>query len=225
MAEKFYNPDMPLEPYFRAGSGVDDLDAAEFHPVSQAPLTDSRIASATVSVDYLDRWEGDWVETHTECWDGPDEDGYPDPEGVRYGTIPGEEPEYEGFPGREHLLMCCGTDRPLNKAVTLEVRAKGEFLTVHEFVSAVHPWLMGLREDILAAAGVLERKPLPADSELMIYYPGPGRLLIRVGEEEWKSFNKKHPHHDRLAAIGPYRPFIPVVEGSGTVPCLGLDRG
>ena len=57
MAEKFYNPDVPLEPYVRAGSGVDDLDAAEFHPVSQAPLTDSRIASATVSVDCLDRWE------------------------------------------------------------------------------------------------------------------------------------------------------------------------
>ncbi len=221
MAEQFYNPDVLLEPYVRAGSQINDLYAGGFHPISQAPLTDSRIASATVSVDYLDRWEDEWVEMHSECWDGPEEDGQPDPESVRYGTVPGEEPEYEGFSGREHLLMCCGTDRPLNKAATLEVRAKGEFLTVHDFVSAVHPWLMGLREDILAAAGVLEKKPLPADSELMVYHPGPGSLMIVVGEEEWKRSMRKHLQHDRLAAMKPYQLFMPVGEGSGNVPVWG----
>jgi hypothetical protein len=221
MAQDFYDPDVPLEPYVRAGSGTDDPGAAEFHPVSQAPLTDSRIASATVSVCCLDRWEDEWVTMHDQCWDGPEEGWEPDPEIVRYGTIPGEELEYEDSPGCEHLMRCCGMDRPRDKAARLEVQATGEFLTVHEFVSAVHPWLMGLREDILAAEGVLEKKALPADSELMVFYAEPDCLTIVVGEQNWKNYRKKHPQHDRLAAMKPYQLSMTVGEGSGTVPVWG----
>ncbi|KAL2132771.1 hypothetical protein VTI74DRAFT_3395 [Chaetomium olivicolor] len=198
MAEPFYNPDAPLEPYIREGSGA---GASELHPVSQAPLTEPKITSATVSVDVLDEWEMLWVEMHDRHWDGPGEDWEPHEKVVRYGTLPGREPEYEGFPGREHLLRCCGIDRPLNKAATLVVEANGEFLTVHDFVSAVHPWLLGLREDILAASGcLLDDKPLPQDTKLMVYYPEPRSLLV-VDEETWKVRRKEHPLFSLLASM------------------------
>ena len=46
----------------------------------------------------------------------------------------------------------------------------GDFVTVHDFVIAVHPWLMGLRSDILGALGTLNGHdvPLPAETELMV---------------------------------------------------------
>jgi hypothetical protein len=41
--------------------------------------------------------------------------------------------------------------------------ATAEFLTIHELISAVHPWLMGLRENSLQAAGNLQDNvPFPS---------------------------------------------------------------
>jgi hypothetical protein len=55
-------------------------------------------------------------------------------------------------------LRCCGCDRPRKKKVSLLVEASGYdgILTIHDFVSTVHPWLMGLRGEILQAAGDLQ---------------------------------------------------------------------
>lgn len=72
MAEPFYDPSAPLEPYVREGSGA-DVDASVLHPVLQAPLTESRIASTTVSVRALNEWEELWVEMHDRHWEGPEE--------------------------------------------------------------------------------------------------------------------------------------------------------
>ena len=101
---------------------------------------------------------------------------------------------------RDASACCGGIDRPLNKVAKLRVEAKGEFLTVHDFVSAVHPWLLGLREDILAAEGVLDAKPLRQDTKLMVYYPSP-RCLTILDEDAWKVNRKKHPLYARLAAM------------------------
>ena len=78
-------------------------------------------------------------------------------------------------------------ERPRDKEARLEVKAApGEFLTVHDYVSAVHPWLMGLREDILAALGLeaAQDEPLPADTKLMVAYWDPRDMTV-VDEEEW----------------------------------------
>lgn len=82
------------------------------------------------------------------------------------------------------------------------VEAKGEALTVHEFMSAVHPWLMDLREEILAALEL--NQPLPADTKLMVNYPWPAALGIDE-EENWERMRKKHPQHYQLAAMS-YEP-------------------
>lgn len=93
MPEPFYNSNVPLEPYF-------GNDASELHPISQSPLTEPGISSATVSVSDLDDWKNVWHEMHYEHGDeGPEEEGL-DGEWICYRTIPGKESEFEDFPGK-----------------------------------------------------------------------------------------------------------------------------
>lgn len=67
----------------------------------------------------------------------------------------------------------------------LVVTASEEFVTVHDFVSAVHPWLMGLRQQILRAKNVADEDYMPsADARLLVAADRPE--LVRVeDEQEW----------------------------------------
>lgn len=68
------------------------------------------------------------------------------------------------------LLMCCDEIRPHGKDVKLVVKPAtgGEgFVTVHDYVSALHPWLMNMREDIVKAKGVLDQ-PVLLVTELFV---------------------------------------------------------
>lgn len=91
----------------------------------------------------------------------------------------------------EHLLMCCGEKRPRGKAVSVAVKpaASHGFVTIHDYLSAVHPWLMSLREDILGAIGMYEGVICDMDgdcvpiapslgADLMVNYNAPGRLMM-----------------------------------------------
>ncbi|KAL2123414.1 hypothetical protein VTJ04DRAFT_3869 [Mycothermus thermophilus] len=197
MPGPYYDPGASLEPYFRQGEAGEEL-----HPVSQSPLTEDKIKAATVSVHALDDWENVWCDYHClECWgwEGPGVAPDDDENWVLFGTIPGREPEHPDFPGKEHLLRCCGVDRPLNKDPKLVVEATGEFLTIHDFVSAVHPWLMGLRDDILKASSLHPQgtESWPPETKLMVGSPRPGSLSVMT-EEDWRWYRKKHPLHDKL---------------------------
>jgi hypothetical protein len=60
--------------------------------------------------------------------------------------------------------MCCGAKRPRGKAVKLVVKptmSGNEFVTVHDYLSAVPPWLMSARGDILWCMGLGDGKLLP----------------------------------------------------------------
>lgn len=80
--------------------------------------------------------------------------------------------------------------------VTVKPTAAGDeaFVTVHDFLEVVHPWLMKLRKDILNAKGMLEGhdQPLPDDTELMVNANGLECLMIE-GKEEWIAHKKKTP--------------------------------
>lgn len=55
------------------------------------------------------------------------------------------------------LLRCCGLERPWERGKTeLVIQATGGsgFVTIHDFISAVHPYLMARRGDILKAINV-----------------------------------------------------------------------
>ncbi|KAF6828443.1 hypothetical protein CPLU01_08526 [Colletotrichum plurivorum] len=81
--------------------------------------------------------------------------------------------------------------RPRTEHIQLNVATSGEFLTIHEYVSAVHPWLMGLRGRLLHDLGMqtLDR-PWPDDTDLVVSSFGDAPLAVEK-EEEWARWHKK----------------------------------
>lgn len=65
------------------------------------------------------------------------------------------------------------------------VKASRKFVTVHDFVSAVHPWLMRKYDDLVAALSVLNGEPLslPAGEHLMVTDGGPADLSVGTLDE------------------------------------------
>jgi hypothetical protein len=170
--EDFWNPDS-LELYFR-----ESVDGSSWHPISELPLTDPKLSSVKVRVYELNEWETSGsrriMATSTS---------------IPISVISGATSSRSGYFQRDtgegmkkvRTTMCCGTRRPLGKAAELEVKptvSGKEFVTVHDYVSAVHPWLMSLREDISWAINVYESDPLPADTKLMVNYTALDCLMI-----------------------------------------------
>lgn len=146
-------------------------------PVSKMPLSEPKVSSITVSVWDLDLWENDWLDEHDQHSSPSGGEGEPN---ARYGRLPDlgleggereeEEEEDEDYDPNIRLLICCGEIRPHGKDVKLVVKPAtgGEgFVTVHDYVSALHPWLMNMKEDIVNAKGVLDQ-PVPPVTELLV---------------------------------------------------------
>lgn len=176
------NPDSAREPYVQQSS-----NSISWHPISQESLTRPPVSSIIVEVDQLKSWEEDWLESHRHACPG-------DP-GCTYRKIfDDEEDENEGNEEEEglKLIQCCETERP-KETLPLEVRASTQpYVTVHDYVTAVHPWLLSLRQDILWAMNVWEDKPLPADTKLMVNNDGLDSLMI-MEEQRWIERNKRVP--------------------------------
>jgi hypothetical protein len=179
-----HNPDS-LELYFQPGTST-------WHAISQSPLTEPKVSSITVQVYELEMWEEQWLDMHRNHSepDGGEENW----EGVLWGELSDydkeEDEEGEGE-GAGHLLICCGEKRPRRKAVSVVVKpaASHGFVTIHDYLSTVHPWLMSLREDILGATGIHEGVMCNMDddcvpmvpssgADLMVDYNAPGRLMM-----------------------------------------------
>ncbi|KAF2271268.1 uncharacterized protein EI97DRAFT_364717, partial [Westerdykella ornata] len=182
MQHVHYDPSVPLGPYLHQETAI-----------LQSPLTEPKISSVTVRVQQLECWEDEWMEVHGEH-DDPGEDGIGECGNAVFGPLDDYDPDSdgEGLSKFVHLLRCCGADRPRKKKASLVVKASGEYLTIHDYVVAVHPWLLRLRDDILAASGdLLDSKPLPADTKLVVWY---GLAEVDVLEDkEWRTMKAKWP--------------------------------
>ena len=185
--EKPHNPDS-LEPYF-------DQSTNTFHAVSEAPLTEPKVSSITARVYELELWEEQWMDMHRNHSepDGGEENG----EGVVWGELEDYDEdldeEGEGDDETLHLLMCCSEKRPRKKAVNITVKpatggGKG-FVTVHDYLSTVHLWLLGLRGDILAAMHMMNdggMRELHGDGELMPTVPSSASdLMVKCNSPVW----------------------------------------
>jgi hypothetical protein len=177
-----------LEPYFTKATADDHTGT--WHPVSQSPLSEPKISSVTVEVSPLDNWENEWLDWHQGHVEL--DVGYQDESMVRIGELPDFDP-IKDEEGPKHLLRCCGSDRPRGKNATVEVKAglhsKEDFITIHDYLLTVHPWLLGLKEDILGAISVFEDDPLPPETMLMVALAIPDMLLIQQKAEwmqDWK---------------------------------------
>jgi hypothetical protein len=148
-----------------------------------------------VRVDGLEEWENTWLDLHRDHADpdGGEENG--SESCVKFGALPDYDPD-EDEEGPEHLLVCCETQRPRGKAARVVVKPSSssgnEFVTLHDYLSTVHPWLMSLREDILGAMGVLDDKALPAETKIMVDYTAPESLKM-YSEAEWIRMKRKRP--------------------------------
>lgn len=74
---------------------------------------------------------------------------------------------------------------PEFQPLVVTASAADGFVTVHDFVSAVHPWLMGLREQILRARNVEDEDYEPdPDEKLVVAASSPESLSVEDEEEE-----------------------------------------
>ncbi|KAF6808592.1 hypothetical protein CSOJ01_07447 [Colletotrichum sojae] len=129
-----------------------DHAAGTYHPVGALPVSEPRVSSVTVHVPELEDWEENWLEMH-EGHSEPDmPDAFPD---AKWGKLSGEDDEDDDEP---QLLHCCEQDRPRGKNAKLTIMPSkpwdgrdGGFVTVHDYVSALNPWLVRLRGDVLGA--------------------------------------------------------------------------
>ncbi|KAF6803403.1 hypothetical protein CSOJ01_10924 [Colletotrichum sojae] len=174
------NRESPREPLaFQDSAG----NIASWHPVAQAPLTEPKVGSVTVRVDVLERWQDEWLERHERhAHPGDKNSVFGELDTELYGES-GEEDEYEG----PQLQRCCNTDRP-RRAPRLVVKpssAEG-YVAVRDYISTVHPWLLGQRKDVTQADNVWDDKK-PVDYErLAVSYTWPNCLYI-MDEERYVS--------------------------------------
>lgn len=190
------NPDARV-PYFNQAAGEDG-----WHPISKLPISEPKVSSITVRVSELEDWEEMWYEMH--C-DHADEGG---PEGAEW--------------DEDRLVRCCGTARPADKDVSVVVTGtgggeNGHFVTVHDYLTTVHPWLIGLKSDILGAMGTLQGDdgPLGQNTELMVNYDGLASLMMEK-RSEWIRLRKKVP-----VAVPPGFSLRELNGGSGNFGLLG----
>ncbi|OBT71815.1 hypothetical protein VF21_09378 [Pseudogymnoascus sp. 05NY08] len=137
----------------------------------------------------------DWMEWHRDHAGGEF-----DPEYVTYGNLSDEDWPYANYrkedgsweedSDMEFLMKCCREDRPLRKRgikFVVTHSTGNRFVTVHDYISAVHPWLMSLCGDILKAKTVARPQPYNAlaSTEWMVEN-GPELKIEEKGSWIWE---------------------------------------
>ncbi|KAH6869675.1 hypothetical protein B0T10DRAFT_501306 [Thelonectria olida] len=195
------NPDGTREAYFRQ-----TLSGTSWHPISQEPLTQPGVSSVAVEASPLAGWLWDWIEYHEHAAPGEDGCVY-----ERVADDHGDEDQDEDddeFRGLK-LMRCCNQDRP-GPTPTFVVRASDQpYVTIHDYVTTVHPWLMGLRTEILSALGVFDGQPLPAETKLAVAVNAADQPTVNT-EEEWllnqRSQHRTYDNRPRGGAGAPEQP-------------------
>ncbi|KAI0543607.1 hypothetical protein F4679DRAFT_568091 [Xylaria curta] len=182
-----------LDPFYRSAitAGVDDNNddgsnsgSGPWHECALEPVTDPKVSSIEISARELDQWDSDWVawhEIHHDAQCAPDANQ----QFVAYGDLDddirpfrreGEEDgDWEEHSEKEFLIRCCGQDRPLGKKgqTLLVTPASGyDFVTVRDFVGAVHPWLMSMQDDLARAKTVARWEAFPESTRWVVNYHG-----------------------------------------------------
>ncbi|KAL0934082.1 uncharacterized protein CTRU02_210881 [Colletotrichum truncatum] len=148
-----------------------DQAAGTYHPVSALPISEPKVSSITVNVPELEDWEENWLNLHEQHSEPDAPDAFPEAQWGKLSGSHGDEDEDED--DEPQLLRCCKQDRPRSKNAKLTIKPSkpwdgqdSGFVTVHDYVSAVHPWLVRLRNDILRAMGTADGLDEPLGNEM-----------------------------------------------------------
>ncbi|KAK6221412.1 hypothetical protein LQW54_001513 [Pestalotiopsis sp. IQ-011] len=145
-------------------------------------LTEPPIYSIKVTQANLDNWEDDWVDEHLSHADD------------------------ESAPCGRKLMRCCDEDRPPAQAPSIVVRSSSKpYVTIHDYVTAVHDWLQTHRDDILRTKGVHEGGPAPADEAFYVELTSIKTVTLNNGngtaEFAWL-WSRVAQYADRLGGAG-----------------------
>ena len=121
-----------------------------FQPISDSPVSSPPVSSITVTVRCLDSRSDDWDDAHHDC--------LPDDKTVV--TLPD---------GTEQTTRCCGEDRPGPGPSVTVTASRQPFVTIHDYIMVVHPWLLAVEPDIRAAIRNHPLATLPATVDVYIH--------------------------------------------------------
>ncbi|KAL0933861.1 uncharacterized protein CTRU02_210660 [Colletotrichum truncatum] len=158
------DPDAPREAYFQQTD-----TGTSCHPVSKEALTDSKPASITVQSSELGDWASSWWELHYEHDDQADDDD--------------DDDQSASGPQR---CSGCGEIGPRDYEPLVVRASEKSYVTVHDFVKAVHPWLMAQRDEILQARSVGKETTPATDTKLVVMATQP-EYVSTMEEESWHS--------------------------------------
>jgi hypothetical protein len=173
------DPDGPWEPYYQETAD----GSPAWHPISQESICDPPISSIKTTISCLEQWEQAWLLLF-------DDDDLLVPPGDGVDTIWG--PPREGCEPDDDetglsLLYHEGEHRPPNYDKPLEVTAPKDkpYLTIHDFLSVIRPYLVDRRPDILGSLIISTEcaPPLPEDTKLIVN--GHIKWLGVEPEEAW----------------------------------------
>ncbi len=158
------------EPYFQQ-----TLAGVSWHQVSQQCVSFTPCESITIKTP-LDSWAAEWEEHH--------EHADPDDEGCEFA-----EDDDDG-PGE--LLRCCGEERPQAPPPLVVTATDKEYVTVHDYVSTVHAWLMEHFDNISSAVNVWDDGEAPPGQKLYVHVSNL-RALSVSDEEMWQQLQQIRP--------------------------------
>ncbi|RDW73470.1 hypothetical protein BP6252_07377 [Coleophoma cylindrospora] len=149
-------------------------DLGQWHHLATSSLTEPRISSITVRVDALEQWYYNWFEDHRCHSDPPDADTPIELAGSGNGVWQVKADwnlEVDDEWNKYDLFKCCGEMPPRDKNASLAVLPAKDgqgFVTLHDYLAAVHPWLMSLRGDIIGALTTAYDNPIEPDTLLKV---------------------------------------------------------
>ncbi|KAK3904826.1 hypothetical protein C8A05DRAFT_13332 [Staphylotrichum tortipilum] len=90
---------------------------------------------------------------------------------------------YEGF---DEDIRPSAADLPPTFEPVVVTASNGEFVSVHDYVTVVHPWLMARREQILRARHVADDHYTPGVvEERMLVVVQNAEMIVAEDEQEW----------------------------------------
>jgi hypothetical protein len=90
---------------------------------------------------------------------------------------------YEGF---DEDIRPAPEDLPPTFEPLVVTASNGEFVSVHDYVTAVHPWLMARREQILRARNVADDRYTPEEvEERLLVAVQNAEMVVAEDEQEW----------------------------------------
>ncbi|KAJ3496292.1 hypothetical protein NLG97_g2759 [Lecanicillium saksenae] len=158
-------PRGPSVPYFGR-----TLSGGSWHDVSEEPVSSTRQSSIAVTVSALDSWAAQWEEYHEDA--DPDDD-----DDCEFA------PDDDDGPGE--LLRYHGEKRPQAPPPLVITATTKEYVTVHDYVSALHPWLMEHFDAISSAVNVWNGGQAPPGQRLFVA-AGNLRDVEIYDEERWQ---------------------------------------